>query len=168
MLTNRVYIGEDFFKPTDPLTKERVPKDEWIKVPCPSIISDQQFYAVQKALHDRAPNVTAPRITNSAVLLGGIAYCGCPGRHSPLQLATGTSRTGKVHRYYKCASRIIRGDCCAEKPISIPEGELDEIVISALCDDVLQPDRLQAIVKAFAEREATAQESASARSKSLR
>jgi hypothetical protein len=40
----------------------------------PRLISDDLFQKAQMALRQRAPKITAPRITNSDVLLTGLAY----------------------------------------------------------------------------------------------
>ena len=166
ILTDETYAGRDYFRPTDPLTGERLPREEWIEIPCPRIVDEIMFQNTQERLHDRAPNKTAPRYTSSDVLLGGIAHCGSCDSH--LQIATGTSRTGKLHRYYRCAARINHGVCKGGNPVSVPEAILDDAVMEALLDQLLASDRLRAIVAKAVEKRSEAQGSANARVKQLR
>jgi site-specific DNA recombinase len=69
MLTNEIYTGHKFFRPTDPITKETLPREDWIDIPCPAIVDDIMFQNTQERLHSRAPNITAPRYTTSDVFL---------------------------------------------------------------------------------------------------
>ena len=67
-------------------------------------------------------------------------------------------RTGKGgrYRYYACASYRLKGAASCGKPTSIPEGQLDRLVMGALADRLLTPARLSELLqKAQAHRRST-------------
>lgn len=149
LLKNETYAGRSYFKPKDPDTGETVPRDEWILVPCPAIVAEDTFQRVQEQLKRRAPKVTAPRYTNSRVLLGGVARCGSCGRR--LHLCT-----GKGLRYYKCSGKLKYGACDAGKPMSIREDALDTAVLRSLAERLMTPERFTEVVaEVYARRAST-------------
>jgi site-specific DNA recombinase len=135
------------------------PKDEWVAVRVPAIISVEDFNRVQALLHSRRPNVTPPRIINSAVLLTGLARCESCG--SPLMLTTGKS--GR-YRYYGCSANRLKGKNACRMPVSLPEDELDRLVLTALANQLITPERLTALLgEAVKHRREIASQSASKR-----
>ena len=167
MLTNETYVGRSYFKGSDPITGQTKPRSDWVIVPCPAIIPELTFQQVQEQLALRAPNVTAPRITTSAVLLGGIARCASCGRN--LQLTTGTSGTnGKVYRYYKCAGKVGEGACAGGRPIIIPESTLDQIVLDSLTEHLMTPERVRSVIDEVYKLRSETREQASDRVKQLK
>lgn len=99
---------------------------------------------------ERRPTVTPPRITTSNVLLTGLAVCGSCG--GAMMIRVGKNRSGNIYRYYCCAGKMLQGACEGGAPSSIREDELDELVLTAVSDELLTPERTQAIVNAVAER----------------
>ena len=93
-------------------------------------------------------SITA-RLNN--ILLTGLAVCAtCRGA---MTLRTGTSRTGKVHRYYACSSCARHGRIAC-KGRSIRMDKLDGLVTIHLADRLLQPERLKALLGSLAGRRA--------------
>lgn len=166
MLSNETYVGRNYYRPTDPITEEKLPREGWITVPCPPIVSEALFESVQEQMRMRAPEITAPRLTTSPVLLSGIARCG--SCLAPLQLATGTSWTKDTYRYYKCSGKVRIGACAGGKPVSISEGLLDDLVLTTLCESLFTADRLASIVKSWIEVRSKDRSAASSRLSSLR
>src|SRR5262245_29963689 len=75
---------------------------EVVDIPVPPIIELDIFEQVQRHLHARNPKVQAPRATTGPVLLTGLAVCAtCRGG---MTLRTGTSKNGRVYRYYTCSN----------------------------------------------------------------
>ena len=142
ILTRHAYSGVYYFNRHDSRTRRLRPKDEWIPVPVPQIVSTKDFESVQRRLRDRRPDMTPPRITNSEVLLTGIARCECCG--TPLMLST--SKRGR-YRYYTCAANRLKGASACRLPTSIPESQLDKLVLGALADQLLKPDRLVELLR---------------------
>lgn len=115
------------------------------------MIERAMFEAVQSLLKARNPRVTAPRIVTGPVLLTGFAMCAtCRGA---MTLRTGTSKTGKVHRYYTCSSCARQGSAAC-KGRSIRMDKLDGLVTTHLADRLLRPDRLTALLASVAGRQA--------------
>jgi site-specific DNA recombinase len=58
-------------------------------------------------------------------------------------------RTGKSgrYRYYACSGNRLRGASACAAPIAVREGELDQLVISALADKLLTPERLPQLLR---------------------
>jgi hypothetical protein len=124
----------------DSRTLKQRARDLWVSIEAPRIIDDDVFHAVQAQLNARAPMNTPPRLTNSAVLLSGVARCGQCG-------AAMRSRTGKYGRYwyYMCSRKADLGATACGGG-AIPMQTLDDIVTNAVCHQVLDPARLDAML----------------------
>lgn len=148
MLTRSTYTGCHYFNRSNSRTRRQKPREQWVAVQTPLIVADDVFHAVQAQLNARSPLNTPPRLTNSEVLLSGVARCGqCGG---PMR-----SRTGKSGRYwyYTCARKSdIGATACSGSTISMDI--LDQVVTDAVCDQVLDPVRLSAMIQILAARNA--------------
>jgi len=78
---------------------------------------------------------------NSSVILTGIARCGACG--SLLHRQTGK---GGRYTYYRCSGRMRKGSCEGGEPAGISGPLLDRVVLNKLLDELLTPQRVQAIV----------------------
>ena len=115
---------------------------EAIVVACPQIVAPDLVARIAAIRAQAAPTVTPPRITNSPVLLGGIATCGHPECGSGMVLRTGK---GGAYRYYVCNRKATAGaSSCASK--AIREDALDRIVLDGLLRRVLEPSRLKVLL----------------------
>ncbi|WP_419809030.1 recombinase family protein [Sphingomonas sp.] len=113
-----------------------------IVVECPKIIEPDVMARVAAIRSKAAPRVTAPRITNSPVLLGGLATCGHAECNAGMVIRSGK---GGQYRYYVCNQKATAGASeCPSK--SIREDALDAIVLDGLLHRVLAPDRLRALL----------------------
>ncbi len=137
VLTRDTYTGTHHYNRFDSRARRARPADEWIAVAVPQIIPAEEFRAVQERLYQRRPTVTAPRITNSEVLLTNLARCESCG--APLMMRTGK---GGKYRYYACANHTLKGGHICPTPITVPEGQLNRLVIGALADQLLTAERL--------------------------
>ena len=126
----------------DSRMRKQRPKAEWVAVEVPAIISRKEFETVQARLQERRPTATPPRISNSDVLLTGLARCESCG--AALMLRTGK---GGRYRYYACASHRLKGIAACGRPMAIPEPELDRLVLGALADHLLTPERLPQLLR---------------------
>ena len=141
MLCDTVYKGEYVFNKTVCRTRQRKASEEWIIVKVPAIVSAETFEAVAAKRHVRSPAVTPARVVNSPTLLTGLLKCGVCG--AGMTLITGKS--GK-YRYYKCNTSIGQHVNACSTP-AIPTEKLDKLVLTALADKVLTPERLKAMLK---------------------
>ncbi len=147
LLTNETYAGQAWFNRIDSRTRRLRPRDEWVSLRVPAIVPEATFRRVQAMLKERRPDRTPPRITNSKVLLTGVATCEACGK--PLMLTTGKK---SIYRYYKCSGRHLNGQCTGGRPIR--EAELDTLALGALTETLLTPERVQTIVSKIADRRA--------------
>jgi site-specific DNA recombinase len=151
VLTNPIYVGEWRFNRRQAKTGREKPAIEVIAVGVPPIIERQTFNEVQRTLKARNPRTTPPRVTTGPVLLTGLAHCACCG--SAMTMRTGTSKTGKIYRYYSCsgAARMGKTACNGR---SIQMDKLDQLVTSHIADRLLVPDRITDLLAEIIERRA--------------
>ena len=144
ILTRDAYSGVYYYNTHDSRTRRARPKDEWIAVEVPQIIPAKDFKRVQALLHSRRPNMTAPRTSNSEVLLTGLARCDSCG--SPMMMRTGKGMGG-TYRYYACSANRLKGASTCKRPIAVREDELNALVLGALADRLLTPERLPGLIR---------------------
>ena len=70
-----------------------------------------------------------------------------------MTLCTGTSKTGKVHKYYSCSTCARQGKTVC-KGRSIPMDKLDGLVTTHLLDRLFAPERLEMLLAGVAARRA--------------
>ena len=141
ILTREHYAGAYLDRTVD--AKGVKPSDaQAIVVPCPQIVQPDLIARVAAIRAKAAPRVTPPRITNSPVLLGGLAACGHPGCGAGMVLRTGK---GGAYRYLVCNRKATAGaESCPSK--AIREDALDAIVLDGLLQRVLEPSRLKLLL----------------------
>lgn len=149
ILTNAVYIGDSIFNKRDSRTLKQKPVKEHVATEVPAIISKADFEAVAANLRVRNPKTTAPRVVTGPILLTGVAICG--GCDGAMTLRTGTSSTGKIHKYYTCSTCARQGKTAC-KGRSIPMDKLDTLVTENLIERLFQPERLNVILGKLADR----------------
>ena len=151
VLSNRAYSGELIFNRKDHKTGKVKPESEWITVAVPTIVEAGVFDATQSRKHSRAPTVTPPRVVTSPTLLTGLLKCGHCG--AGMTLATGK---GGRYRYYKCNTRIGKGNHLCDCP-TVPMEKLDRLVLDALAEKVFTPERLRVLLRELKARLKAAQ-----------
>src|ERR1700730_1623394 len=149
LLTNSVYIGRWMFNLTSSKTRKRKAEDEVVEIAVPAMIEPAVFEQVQKQLRARSPKTQAPRVTTGPILLTGLAVCAtCRGG---MMLRTGTSKGGRVYRYYTCSNCATKGKTVC-KGRSIPMDKLDTLVTDHLVERLFKPERVAAILASLSSR----------------
>lgn len=149
ILTNAVYIGDGVFNVRNSRTLKQKPANEHVTIAVPAIILREEFEAVAASLKVRNPRTTAPRVVTGPILLTGVATCAsCNGA---MTLRTGTSSTGRIHKYYTCSTCARQGKTAC-KGRSIPMDKLDTLVTDNLIEKLFQPERLNIILGKLTER----------------
>ena len=151
LLTNPIYNGRWRFNYVDSRTRQRKADSEQIFSDAPAIIPPEQFEHVQHLLKDRNPRVAAPRSVTGPILLTGLAFCSlCQGAVS---LRTGTSKSGKVHRYYACSTCARKGKkACPGRTVQMDR--LDHLVTKHLMEKLLTGGRIWELLSTLASRRA--------------
>lgn len=108
-------------------------------MPAPVIIPEAEWLEVQAGIARNASHVTPARIVSGPTMLAGIAKCGHPECGQALAIATGK---GGRYRYYRCSRRLRRGETACPGT-SIRDEKLETIVIDAMAERLLRPERLQ-------------------------
>ncbi len=148
ILTRESYTGRHFYNTVGSRTRKPRPREEWIEVPVPRIISDEDFAAVQKLLKSRDPKMAPARSHSSPVSLSGLGKCGNPGCTGTMMLMTGKSGQ---HRYYACSNvRRKKDRSCGGN--NVPMQKVDDAVMAALKQRLLQPSRLNTLLSGLIER----------------
>lgn len=151
VLTNTVYMGRWRFNQRSSRTGQQKAANEVVEIPVPAIIESDVFEEVQHQLKARSPKVVAPRVTTGPILLTGLAVCAtCRGG---MMLRTGTSKGGRVYRYYTCSSSATKGKT-VRKGRSIAMDKLDGLVTDHLKERLFHPERLAALLASLSSRRA--------------
>jgi site-specific DNA recombinase len=123
------------------------PKEDWIRVTVPAIISEETFEAAQRVKRDNS--VFSPRRTTPRTwLLRGLVVCGkCDVRANPQQQSSSADGGTRRNRYYVCSNHdVLRAGGpehrCTERRIRADE--LDAFVFDQLREILLRPDVLLA------------------------
>ena len=154
ILTNEAYVGRLYFNQTETVstnyptssgrrrstTQRRRPREEWIDIPCPPILTDAVFEAAQRVSRDNSR--WSPRnLHDEAWLLRGLVRCGtcdtCLNSHKLGRNSDGE----KVHRYYTCRNKARSGvpgqQLCPER--SVRADVLDTFVFEQVKTALLHP-----------------------------
>ncbi len=154
ILKNEAYTGTAYFGKTQPsegiegriyrtakgekrgrpvsATKQR-PKELWIPIRVPQIISESDFEMAQHKLIENRKK--SSRNTRKPSILQGLLVCGyCRGSYYK------KVRSSK-YSYYSCGRRLNGMGCCAP---SIKQKELDDIVWRHVIDLLKEPDLIEA------------------------
>jgi len=162
VLRNEAYIGRVYYNrtelvpATDPGRRHYRqlprPKEEWIAIAVPPILSEDVFEAAHRVSRDNSK--WSPRkATPGAWMLRGLVVCGSCGVSTACHQMRG--RNGTWHRYYYCRNHDpVRagGEArrCPER--NIRAEELDAFVFDQIRNALLRPDMLVAGEHALAER----------------
>jgi hypothetical protein len=162
MLTASTYYGQHYFNRRDSRTGEPRPPSQWVGVQVPSIIDETTFNEVQALLQSRNPKRTPPRVVNGPTFLAGLARCGYCG-------AAMIQNTGKseLYRCYCCSAKLKKASSAC-RGLRTPMEKLDEIVVSEVARQVLEPDRLTAMLEAYVKSAAAQADGAKAELAKLR
>ncbi len=142
ILNRSTYYGKHLYGVYDIRNNIKRPKEEWQTIDVPVIIPEAEWLEVQAGIARNAMHITPARIVSSPTMLAGIAKCGHPECGNALTIATGK---GGRYRYYRCSRRLRRGDTACEGT-SIRDEKLEAIVIDAMADRLLRPNRLQQLL----------------------
>lgn len=145
MLRNPAYSGKACYGKTEQRPRQRItrqlrqrngvasrdsasherPRQEWIEVPVPALVTEEIFSLAQEQLQKNAHH--SPRRTIEPTLLQGILVCQQCG-YALYRTSTRTSKQ-KIN-YYRCIGsdgyRRLKGPVCANRPIR--QDSLDRIV----------------------------------------
>lgn len=147
VLANRAYVGEYYFNKRENKSNCLKPESEWILLNVEPIIDSVMFDTVRARRESRTPAKIAPRVLNSPNLLTGIIKC-------DICNAAMTSATGKGgrYRYYKCNTRISKGNHLCTTPI-LPMEKIDSLVMETVLEKVLTPSRLKILLAVLRKRQ---------------
>jgi len=157
ILTNPAYIGQTASGRRQTVTPRRRysallpvgrgghssrprPPEEWISIPVPALIEEEQFAQVQARLSRNQQQ--AMRNTTHEYLLRGLVSCGvcqlsCSGRQR--------SRKERAYRYYVCRGKQNPVGSCREERCTarfIPAEQLEQRVWDDLCQLLREPARV--------------------------
>ncbi len=161
LLRNEAYIGRAYFNRREDIVdrqakkgKRRVlrPRDQWIAIPVPTIVSEEIFEAAQRVSRDNS-KWSPRRAEPGHWLLRYILKCGHCG--VGVSCHTMRGRNGTVHRYYYCHRHdplVAKGEHrrCPER--NVRADELDAFVFEQIRTAMLHPQMLLAGQDAVASR----------------
>src|SRR5215470_13142382 len=120
--------------------KQDRPREEWIEIPVPAIITEECFVLAQERLH--ANKVNAPRRTVTPSVVQGLVACrkcGCA------LYRTSTRTSARKIYYYRCLGsdrwRYLGGAVCNSRPVR--QDLLDELVWREVINLLEDPTLIQ-------------------------
>ena len=161
MLRNPAYVGRAAFGKTERTERQRVtralrkkggysprssanrerPKDQWIGVPVPALVSEEAFARAEEKLAENRR--FASRNTKRPTLLQGLLVCGRCG-YGLYRTSTKTSRRQAI--YYRCSGsdryRHLMEPPCPCKPIRVED--LDELIWQQVIELLEKPELIRA------------------------
>jgi site-specific DNA recombinase len=161
MLRNPAYVGRAAFGKTERAERKRVtrplrkkggysarssanrerPKDQWIAVPVPALVSEEIFARAEEKLAENRR--FASRNTKRPTLLQGLLVCGQCG-YGLYRTSTKTTRRQAI--YYRCLGsdgyRHLMERPCQCRPIRVED--LDELVWQQIIDLLEKPELIRA------------------------
>jgi site-specific DNA recombinase len=108
LLRNEAYLGRVYYNRTETVTAAAParrtrqiarPREEWIPIACPAIVTDEQFQAASRVAYDNS-RWSPRRAEPGAFLLKGLVKCGVCQVGTNCHKMRGRNRTW--HRYYYC------------------------------------------------------------------
>lgn len=110
----------------------------------PAIIDDDLWKKAQKMLTLNKQH-RAPHSSHADYLLSGKLFCGCC--HSLMRGISGHNCRNDVYYYYACGNKADGGTC---KKKNIPKDVAENLVVNAICENILRPDTLEDLADAIA------------------
>jgi hypothetical protein len=142
VLRSSTCYGHHHFNRRDRRAGASHPPSQCVGIQVPAIINESTFNPVQALLQSRSPKRTTPRVVNGPTFLAGLARCG--------YCAAVIQNTGKGRRYpYYCCSRKLKEGPSGCRGLRTPMKKLDEIVVGEVARQVLDPNRLAAMLDAY-------------------
>jgi len=142
-LSNPIYRGESIYNRRNGKSGRVNPETDWVRTAVPAIVDEGVYRLVEARRRGRRPAAAPPRRLASPHLLSGLLKCGCCG--SGLVVSTGTSKGGKTYGYYTCQRKLSEGaKACPSKRLAVPK--LEHLVLTALAEHLLVPERIQEIL----------------------
>ena len=164
ILTRSTYRGRHLYGVHDTRNGLKRPEEEWQEIAAPVIIPDPEWLEVQAGIARNARHITAPTFVSGPTMLAGIAKCGHSECGNALTIATGK---GGRYRYYRCSRNLRRGETACQGT-SIRDEKLETVVVNALADRILRPERLQQLLADLLDDSSAAMRERQAHLKALR
>jgi site-specific DNA recombinase len=161
MLRNPAYRGTACFGKTEPAERQRItrplrqrggysarssanrerPRQEWIEIPVPALVSEEQFELAQEQLERNKRH--SPRRTREPTLLQNMLVCKRCG-YAYYRTSTRTSK--RMLYYYRCLGsddhRYENGRVCESRPVR--QDALDEVVWNSVMELLQDPALIRA------------------------
>lgn len=140
VLKNSVYYGKLVTFRRNSRTGANNPPSKWVTTNVPPILDKAIFDDVQHNLAERKPPNTENRASQVPTLLTGLLIC----NHCKKGLMLVTGKSGK-YKYYRCLSKQkVSPDACTCP--NFPKTDLEKVVLTAVVERVLDPQRVSRLV----------------------
>ncbi len=141
ILSSSTYAGQHVFNKENSKTRQIKDKSEWVTMEVPAIVSREHFGMAARFRAVLTPMKSAPRRETSPNLLTGLLKCDCCGS----TMVAVTSGKGESYRYYKCASRMSKGNtACASR--AVPMDKIDALIIEAFRQTIYTPSYIRGVL----------------------
>ncbi len=141
ILSSSTYAGTHIFNKENSKTRKIKDKSEWVSVAVPAIIDQEQFDKTTKLRDALTPMKCAPRRETSPNLLTGLLKCDCCGS----TMVAVTSGKGENYRYYKCSSRMSKGNTAC-KSAAVQMDKVDNMIIDAFRQTIYTPEYIRGVI----------------------
>ena len=151
VLDQEAAAGTYWWGRTDSRTRTERPKDEWVPIETPAIVSRELFELVQRLRERRRPSASPGRSSSSPMLLAGLVRCGRCGDAYQLETSGKRSASGEyAYRYYNCRTtlRVGKSACPGHR---YREATLDTVVLRHLAERLFTKERCHELLRDLVE-----------------
>lgn len=144
ILSSTTYAGTHVFNKEHSKTRQIKDEAEWVKMAVPAIVSQEQFDLAAKFRDSFTPLKCAPRRETSPNLLTGLLKCnGCGAT-----MVAVTSGKGEEYRYYKCSSRVSKGNkACKSEAYRMDV--LDNLILDAFRQKIYTAQYIRDVIDTY-------------------
>ena len=161
VLNNNTYVGQAHFNKTvrskNGRSTSRRPRDEWITIDVPPIVSEEKWNAAQERAKTNARWSQLPQDRKTDFLLSSIIFCECGSKIYGVRNRRQSKGRTYSYRYYQCRRHNQYGTPCRERQ-RVSAERIEGAVVGVIVEAFSDPEKVLAACSAYADQLQAAQD----------